>query len=148
MKSMIRELESDLKEALKKGTIDPIAIASKYTHIFVNVHPFIDGNGRMCRLILNSMLLKLGSFLVCIGGKEEDRSRYLEIASKSSALEDLYEDLDEDEKPTMHKELGSFVMSHAKKSMRKLDNTLQQWSLLYFIFGIKMGLLLFSVEFL
>ncbi|KAJ6103023.1 hypothetical protein N7486_005450 [Penicillium sp. IBT 16267x] len=48
------------------------------------------------------------------------------IASKSGALEDLYEDLDEDEKPTMHKELGSFVMSHVKKSMRKLVNTLQQ----------------------
>lgn len=126
MKDMIRELESDLKKALKKGTIDPIAIASKYTHIFVNVHPFIDGNGRMCRLILNSMLLKLGSFLVCIGGKEEERSLYLEIASKSSALEDLYEDLDEDEKPKMHKELGSFVMSHVKKSMRKLVNNLQQ----------------------
>lgn len=126
MKGMIRELESDLKEALKRGRIDPIAIASKYTNIFVNVHPFIDGNGRMCRLILNSMLLKLGSFLVCIGGKEEDRSLYLEIASRSGALEDLYGELDEDEKPVMHKELGSFVMSHVKKSMRKLVDTLLQ----------------------
>ncbi|KAJ5918374.1 hypothetical protein N7454_010749 [Penicillium verhagenii] len=126
MKSMIRELKSDLKGALKKGTIDPIAIAAKYTHIFVNIHPFIDGNGRMCRLILNSMLLKLRSFLVCIGSQEEDRSLYLEVASKSSALEDLYEDLDEDEKPAMYKELGSFVMSHMTKSMRKLVNALQQ----------------------
>ncbi|KAJ5635719.1 uncharacterized protein N7484_009032 [Penicillium longicatenatum] len=124
MKAMIRELKSDLNEALKMGTIDPIAIASKYTHIFVNVHPFIDGNGRMCRLILNSLLLKLGSFIVCIGDKDEDRSLYLEIAAKSSALEDLYEDFEEEEKPFMFKELGSFVMSHVEKNMRKLIDTL------------------------
>ncbi|KAI9934004.1 hypothetical protein ASPWEDRAFT_168282 [Aspergillus wentii DTO 134E9] len=120
MKAMIRELESDLKGAIKKGTIDPIAIASKYTHIFVNIHPFFDGNGRMCRLILNAMLLKLGSLLVCIGDTEEDRSLYLEVAAKGSALEDTYGDLDEDEKPVMHRELGSFVLSHVKKSMDKL----------------------------
>ncbi|KAJ6184491.1 hypothetical protein N7519_005792 [Penicillium mononematosum] len=119
MKAMVPELESDLEEAIDKRTVDPVAIASKYTHIFVNIHPFIDGNGRMCRLILNSMLLKLGSFLVCIGEKEEDRSLYMAVASNGGALEDMYGDLDEDEKPAMHKELGGFVLSHAK-SMRKL----------------------------
>jgi fido (protein-threonine AMPylation protein) len=124
MKAMIRELEWDLKKAINKGTIDPIAIASKYTHIFVNVHPFIDGNGRMCRLILNSILLKLGSFLVCIGDKEEDRSLYMDVACNAGALEDTFGDLDEEEKPVMHKELASFVMSHVKKSMRKLVTTM------------------------
>ena len=126
MKAMIRELESDLKEAINKGTIDPIAIATKYTHIFVNIHPFIDGNGRMCRLILNSILLKLGSFLVCIGDKEGDRSLYMDIACNGGALEDMYEDRYEEEKPVMYKELGSFVMSHVKKSMRKLVTTILQ----------------------
>lgn len=48
MKAMVRELESDLKIAIENGTIDPIGLASKYTHIFVNIHPFIDGNGRIC----------------------------------------------------------------------------------------------------
>ncbi|KAI9045434.1 uncharacterized protein KD926_008861 [Aspergillus affinis] len=98
-----RKDESDLQEVIRKSTIDPIAIATKYTHIFVNIHPFIDGNGRMCHLILNSMLLKLGSFLVGIG-----------------ALEQMYEDRYEEEKPVMHAELGSFVMAHVRKSMRKL----------------------------
>lgn len=123
---MIRDLESDLKDAFKTGTIDPIAIASKYTHIFVNIHPFIDGNGRMCRLILNSILLKLGSFLVCIGDNEQDRSLYLDVACNTSALEDMYEDRYEEEKPVMHKELGSFVMSHVNESMRKLVTTMLQ----------------------
>lgn len=124
MKAMVHELQSDLKEVIAKGTVDPIAMASKYTHIFVNIHPFIDGNGRMCRLILNSMLLKLGSFLVCIGEKKEDRSLYVEVASNGGALEDTYGDLDEEEKPVMHRELGSFVMSHVKERMRKLVSML------------------------
>jgi Fic family protein len=124
MKAMVRELQSDLKKVIAKGTIDPIAIASKYTHIFVNIHPFIDGNGRMCRLILNSILLKLGGVFVCIGEKEEDRSLYIEVASNGGALEDIYGDLDEEERPVMHRELGSFVMSHVKERTGKLVSML------------------------
>ncbi|KAJ5210066.1 hypothetical protein N7491_009878 [Penicillium cf. griseofulvum] len=125
MKAMIHELQSNFKEAITKGEIDPISLASKYAHIFVNIHPFLDGNGRMCRLILNSMLLKLGSFLVSIGEKEQDRVLYMEVASNGGALEDLYGELDEDEKPVLHKELGSFVLVQVKKSMRKLVSTLR-----------------------
>ncbi|KGO46551.1 hypothetical protein PEX1_066320 [Penicillium expansum] len=116
MKSMFHELKCDLKEATKNGTIDPIALASKYTHIFVNIHPFIDGNGRMCRLILNAMLLKFGVFIACIGVDEDDRSTYGEIAINGGALEYLYEDAEEDEKPKLHKELASYVLAHVKKS--------------------------------
>ncbi|KAI3116863.1 hypothetical protein CBS147333_487 [Penicillium roqueforti] len=123
MKGMVRDLHSDVKEAIAKGTLDPVSIASKYTHVFVNIHPFIDGNGCMCRLILNSMLLKLGSFLACIGGTEEERIVYMEIASNGGALEDLYGDLDEDEKPVMYKELGSLVLEYVKESMQNLVTT-------------------------
>ncbi|CAG8372975.1 unnamed protein product [Penicillium salamii] len=126
MKSMIRELQSDLNQAARNGQIDPIAIAAKYTHMFVNIHPFIDGNGRMCRLILNSVLLKLGSFIVSIGEKAEDRSLYLDVAANGGAAEATYGDLDDDEKPTMHAELGSFIMSHLKGSMEKLMKALRK----------------------
>lgn len=69
MESMFHELKRDLKEVITNRTIDPISLASKSAPIFVNIYPFIDGNGRMCRLILNSMLLKLGAFIACIGGR-------------------------------------------------------------------------------
>ncbi|KXG49020.1 uncharacterized protein PGRI_028900 [Penicillium griseofulvum] len=120
MKSMFHELGCDLKEATATGKIDPIALASKYAHIFVNIHPFIDGNGRMCRLILNSMLMKFGTFVACIGVDEADRSIYLEIAANGSALEYLYEDAEEEEKPKLHKELASYVLAHVEKSMSGL----------------------------
>lgn len=127
MKSMIRELESDLKEAAKTGDIDPIALASKYTHIFVNIHPFIDGNGRTCRLILNSMLLKYGSFLVSLGGQgDDDRLTYLNIAANGGALEDMYEDAEAEERPKLHKELASFVLNHVKSGMADLIKVLKK----------------------
>lgn len=120
MKSMFHELKCDLKEATTNGTVDPVALASKYTHIFVNIHPFIDGNGRMCRLILNSMLLKFGAFIACIGVDEDDRSIYEKIAINGGALECLYEDAEEEERPKLHKELASYVLAHVKKSMTGL----------------------------
>lgn len=61
----------------------------------------------MCRLILNSILLKLGSFLVSIGENEQNRVLYMEVASNGGALEETYRELDEDEKPALHNELGS-----------------------------------------
>lgn len=120
MQQMIRELQSDLQQAAKSGVLDPIVLAAKYTHIFVNIHPFLDGNGRMCRLILNSMLLKFGSFIVCLGQHGPDRNAYYEVASAASQLEDTYDGREEEEKPVMHRELASLILSHAKNSLEKL----------------------------
>lgn len=41
----------------------------------VSIHPFIDGNGRCARLLLNSILLKNGYFPIII--RKIDRKRYL-----------------------------------------------------------------------
>ena len=32
---------------------DIIEMAARYCHVFVNIYPFEDGNGRMCRMLLN-----------------------------------------------------------------------------------------------
>ncbi|KAF5643780.1 hypothetical protein F25303_6176 [Fusarium sp. NRRL 25303] len=85
MRDMIEELDSDIKEAKDKGQIDPVALASKYCHKFVNIHPFGDGNGRMCRLILNTLLIKYGGGpIVSIGQDDRDRQEYLRIAVAQS----------------------------------------------------------------
>ena len=94
--------------------------------MFVNIHPFIDGNGHTCRLILNSMLLKYGSFLVSIGEQGDDRLTYLNIAANAGALEDMYEDTDAGEKPKLHKELASFVLTHVKSGIADLIKALKQ----------------------
>ena len=43
-----------------KNELNPIEFACKVHIDFVNIHPFIDGNGRVARLLLNLILLQQG----------------------------------------------------------------------------------------
>ena len=47
-----------LLEAQEKD--GPISVAAQAHHRLVNIHPFIDGNGRTARLIMNLLLIKEG----------------------------------------------------------------------------------------
>ncbi|KAK7429370.1 hypothetical protein QQZ08_004183 [Neonectria magnoliae] len=138
MRAMIRSLNGNLQDAIKCGEIDPIALAAKYSHTFVNIHPFVDGNGRVCRLILNALLLKYTGIIICIGEEELDREKYMEVAiagsmAEASAHEEDMDGLDEHYKPKHYKGLASFTLQHSCDSMRKLTDLLkksQAWSLL------------------
>lgn len=49
-----------------KRTLHPVEYASMVHIIFVNIHPFIDGNGRVARLLMNLALLQSGYNIVSI----------------------------------------------------------------------------------
>ncbi|KAM0187537.1 hypothetical protein ACHAPI_011074 [Fusarium lateritium] len=130
MKDMIRTFESDIQAAADKGEIDPIALATKFCTIFVNIHPFGDGNGRVCRLILNSILFKYSGCLVSIGMDADDRNEYLNIAAEASMMElsknDMDDDIPDEFKPKNYKKLASFTLKHAWKGMHKVRQLLKQ----------------------
>ena len=42
----------------QENVLEPIALAAVAHHKFVSIHPFIDGNGRTARLIMNLLLLR------------------------------------------------------------------------------------------
>lgn len=44
----------------EKNTIDPVMLSILVHYKFVKIHPFIDGNGRMARLMLNLVLIQNG----------------------------------------------------------------------------------------
>lgn len=123
MRQMITSMKRDIEKAIQDKSIDPISFSAKYCHTFVNIHPFLDGNGRMCRLILNAMLLKCGGTMVSFGGQESDREKYLEIAAGASQRESSQRDeFDEDDPlaPKHYRELASFTLEHFTASMQKL----------------------------
>ena len=91
-------------------------LAAKYCDRFVNIHPFKDGNGRMCRLILNAILIKYAGVLIPLGEKCEDRAEYLQIAQEST-------------KVGGHSgQQGTLVLTKAGDAFRKMLKTLKRQS--------------------
>ncbi len=60
----------------KKKEIHPILLASEFHEQLATIHPFIDGNGRTARLVMNLILLKAGCPIANIQGNTESRLAY------------------------------------------------------------------------
>jgi Fic family protein len=62
--------------------VDPFVLAAQLSYDFVAIHPFEDGNGRMCRLLLNMALLTHGvpfcSALGFASGRKRAKSHYFQ----------------------------------------------------------------------
>ena len=80
MENFIKEYET------KKQILHPVELAS-WVHIeFVGIHPFIDGNGRTSRLLMNLELIKAGYPPVVIN--VEDRLEYYKALDTAHTIGD------------------------------------------------------------
>lgn len=61
----------------------PVLIAAYLHDELVRIHPFIDGNGRTSRLLMNLYLLRHGYTLVSLKSDNEAKVRYYESLEKS-----------------------------------------------------------------
>ncbi len=68
------------------GTITPVELACRAHHDFVMIHPFGDGNGRVSRLLMNSILFKYAYPLLNINFK--DRITYFKSLEQSNLNDD------------------------------------------------------------
>ncbi|KAI0377099.1 Fic-domain-containing protein [Hypomontagnella monticulosa] len=108
MASFVEDLAKDIA-TVETRVEDPFDMASRYSHRFVCIHPFGDGNGRMCRIILNLILLRYVGYVISFGGTETEREKYLDIARRSNKKfheEDM--EVPEEEKEG-HWELKRFI---------------------------------------
>ncbi|KAK3306405.1 fido domain-containing protein [Chaetomium strumarium] len=122
MKEMVENLNQDMQEAEKTGSIDPYTLAAHYHHQFVNIHPFGDGNGRMSRIILNAILLRYAGHVAEIGLDDNERDEYLRIATRASKVfhaENMEIDFHQH---TRHFELAKFVLTKSKRNLERLWN--------------------------
>ena len=73
-----------LGEEIRNGGPDrsPLEFAASLHTKLVAIHPFIDGNGRTARLLLNAWLLAQGLPVVIVN--YADRERYLHCLSESN----------------------------------------------------------------
>ncbi len=66
----------------------PLVFATEAHYRFVSIHPFIDGNGRVGRLLMNLLLLKAGFPIVTISSRQ--RLAYIEsLVQAQQAQDDL-----------------------------------------------------------
>ncbi|WP_091258239.1 Fic family protein [Flavobacterium omnivorum] len=75
-----------------KSSLHPIVLAAEMHERLVTIHPFIDGNGRTSRLVMNLILLQNGYIIANIKGDYESRMQYyqtLEIAQTKNNKEDF-----------------------------------------------------------
>ncbi len=61
---------------LHKSSLHPVILAADMHQILVGIHPFIDGNGRTSRLLMNLILLKNGYYIANIKGSLASRMKY------------------------------------------------------------------------
>lgn len=81
----------DFMQWLHTSTDHPIIIAALAHFKLVSIHPFIDGNGRTARLLMNVLLLQTGYPLAIISNK--DRTAYInaiELAHQTSDFIPFY----------------------------------------------------------
>lgn len=78
----MQNLCDEYNRATERRDIDPLVLIPVFIHDFLCIHPFIDGNGRMSRLLTTLLLYRSGYYV----------GRYISLEAKISATKDLYYD--------------------------------------------------------
>jgi len=88
----VPELMDEFIQWLHRSNSDhPAKIAAEAHYKLVTIHPFVDGNGRTARLLMNLLLMSSGYPAAII--RKEDRSEYinsLEKGQTGGSLDDYY----------------------------------------------------------
>lgn len=71
-----------------KDTMHPVQLASHLHQRLVNIHPFIDGNGRTSRLVMNLYLLQQGYPITIIDSEMSKRQEYYRILGDYQSVKD------------------------------------------------------------
>lgn len=94
---------------INKNKMHPIILAAEMHERLVTIHPFIDGNGRTSRLIMNLILMQKGYIIANIKGDYENRMRYyqsLEIAQTKKDKEDFLLFIAQTQKESLERYIG------------------------------------------
>lgn len=78
----MQELCDEYNRTIGEGVVDPLILIPLFINDFLCIHPFIDGNGRMSRLLTTLLLYRSG---YCVG-------KYISLEAKIAKNKDLYYD--------------------------------------------------------
>ncbi|MDE2025389.1 MAG: Fic family protein [Patescibacteria group bacterium] len=89
----VPELMEEFVTWLQTTTEHPVKVAIDAHYTLVTIHPFVDGNGRTARLLMNFILMQAGFPPAII--KKEERNRYLTVleSAQTKDKQDAYYEL-------------------------------------------------------
>ena len=67
----------------------PALLAADMSEKLVTIHPFIDGNGRTCRLVMNFLLMRAGFPITNISGERQNRTAYYDALQAVQLEQDV-----------------------------------------------------------
>ncbi|MBF4464060.1 Fic family protein [Flavobacterium sp. LC2016-12] len=98
---------------INKNKLHPIILAAEMHERLTTIHPFIDGNGRTSRLVMNLILMQKGYLIANIKGDHENRMQYYQSLEKAQTKKDKEEFL-------------LFIAQIEKESLERYINILTQ----------------------
>ena len=131
--TQITKLDSPIKDF-------PIVSASAAHAWLAQIHPFVDGNGRTARILMNLILVRRG-YTICIIS-HDDRLRYYDALEESQAgdltplIELVYENVEEsleeweraaEEQKTQREWLASVTARFQQPELNKAQNEYEVW---------------------
>ena len=78
----IQNICEEFNKAIAENEVDPLILIPIFIHVFLCIHPFLDGNGRMSRLLTTLLLYRCG-YLV---------GKYISLEAKIVKSKNLYYD--------------------------------------------------------
>jgi len=72
-----------------KDLLHPVELAARMHFQLVHIHPFVDGNGRTARLLMNFILMGKGYPPAIVKAETEMRKRYYEALEEASVAQNL-----------------------------------------------------------
>ncbi len=76
----IERICDEFNKAISENVVDPLILIPIFIHDFLCIHPFVDGNGRMSRLLTTLLLYRCGYRV----------GKYISLEAKISKNKDLY----------------------------------------------------------
>lgn len=95
-----------------KDYLHPIVLSAEMHERLVTIHPFIDGNGRTSRLLMNLILLQNGFPIAILKGDADNRLKYY------NALETAQ--INNDKQPFI-----GFIIENIKDTMQRIINVVK-----------------------
>lgn len=72
----------------QKENLHPVVMAAQMHERLVTIHPFIDGNGRTARLVMNLILMQAGFPITNISSEQENRLKYYDTLEQAQTESD------------------------------------------------------------